>query len=188
MAKVCKSDQGGEWISQNQWTTFQKTRLNCSFPGAFPFYFNFLRKLSLLYPFMHLISYPPFLYPLFPGPGGGGGDELLHCGKAATNKITTCRAWVSSYMTDLLSWQKRKCFMPNHRRLRNSPLPPPMVSLPASACPQLFNGSLSESEENILIPRIISLTREKEMGLSHLPLLFPPYTLSLVLISCFYRV
>ncbi len=44
VAKVCKSDQGGDWVADGTFTTFQKARLNCSFPGGFPFYFNYLRK------------------------------------------------------------------------------------------------------------------------------------------------
>ncbi len=43
VAKVCKNDNGGEWISAHRWTTFQKARLNCSFGGALPFYFHHLR-------------------------------------------------------------------------------------------------------------------------------------------------
>eukprot|EP00057_Strongylocentrotus_purpuratus_P029116 XP_011683590.1 PREDICTED: semaphorin-6D-like isoform X1 [Strongylocentrotus purpuratus] len=48
VGKVCKSDEGGDWISAGQWTTFQKIRLNCSFPGAFPFYFNFLQDVHMV--------------------------------------------------------------------------------------------------------------------------------------------
>jgi len=43
VAKVCKNDIGGEWILENKWTTFQKARINCSFPGPLPFYFNYLQ-------------------------------------------------------------------------------------------------------------------------------------------------
>ena len=43
VAKVCKNDIGGEWVLMDQWTTFQKARLNCSFAGAFPFYFHYLQ-------------------------------------------------------------------------------------------------------------------------------------------------
>ncbi|XP_033633762.1 semaphorin-1A-like isoform X2 [Asterias rubens] len=48
VAKVCKSDQGGDWVADGTFTTFQKARLNCSFPGAFPFYFNYLQDVSMV--------------------------------------------------------------------------------------------------------------------------------------------
>ena len=37
---MCKKDRGGSHKFQNRWTTFLKTRLNCSIPGQIPFYFN----------------------------------------------------------------------------------------------------------------------------------------------------
>ena len=48
VAKVCKNDRGGEWILVDKWTTFQKARLNCSFPGNFPFYFNYLQDVFMV--------------------------------------------------------------------------------------------------------------------------------------------
>ena len=47
VARVCKSDRGGPDSYSNykhSWTTFLKTRLNCSIPGEYPFYFDHLRK------------------------------------------------------------------------------------------------------------------------------------------------
>ncbi|XP_037041378.1 semaphorin-5A [Bradysia coprophila] len=40
IARVCKSDPGGEHILKDNWTSFVKARLNCSLPGEYPFYFN----------------------------------------------------------------------------------------------------------------------------------------------------
>ena len=40
IARVCKSDQGGPHKFRSKWTTFLKSRLNCSVPGETPFYFN----------------------------------------------------------------------------------------------------------------------------------------------------
>lgn len=37
---MCKKDQGGRHKYKNKWTTFMKTRLNCSVPGNMPFFFN----------------------------------------------------------------------------------------------------------------------------------------------------
>ena len=40
IARVCKSDPGGEHIHKDNWTSFVKARLNCSLPGEYPFYFD----------------------------------------------------------------------------------------------------------------------------------------------------
>ncbi|KAJ8029543.1 Semaphorin-1A [Holothuria leucospilota] len=48
VAKVCKSDLGGLYILEEKWTTYQKARLNCSFPGAYPFYFNYLQDVWMV--------------------------------------------------------------------------------------------------------------------------------------------
>ena len=40
IARVCKQDRGGPHKFKNKWTSFLKTRLNCSVPGDTPFYFN----------------------------------------------------------------------------------------------------------------------------------------------------
>jgi semaphorin 6 len=48
VARVCKNDKGGPKKFKNRWTTYLKTRLNCSIPGDYPFYFNHLRKLIFL--------------------------------------------------------------------------------------------------------------------------------------------
>jgi semaphorin 6 len=48
VAKVCKNDFGGGWLLENTWTTFQKATINCSLPGAFPFYFNYLQDVFVL--------------------------------------------------------------------------------------------------------------------------------------------
>ena len=40
IARVCKKDAGGPHKFRARWTTFLKSRLNCSVPGETPFYFN----------------------------------------------------------------------------------------------------------------------------------------------------
>jgi len=47
VARVCKHDRGGPHRFRNRWTSFLKSRLNCSVTGDFPFYFNEIRKCSL---------------------------------------------------------------------------------------------------------------------------------------------
>ena len=42
MARVCKDDGGGE---KKSWTSFLKSRLNCSVPGDIPFYFDEIQSL-----------------------------------------------------------------------------------------------------------------------------------------------
>lgn len=44
VARVCKWDKGGPHRFRNRWTSFLKSRLNCSVQGDFPFYFNEIRK------------------------------------------------------------------------------------------------------------------------------------------------
>lgn len=40
VARVCKNDRGGKYSFSARWTSFLKSRLNCSVPGDFPFYFD----------------------------------------------------------------------------------------------------------------------------------------------------
>ncbi|XP_074036779.1 semaphorin 1a isoform X2 [Leptinotarsa decemlineata] len=40
VARVCKNDRGGPHRFRNRWTSFLKSRLNCSVTGEFPFAFN----------------------------------------------------------------------------------------------------------------------------------------------------
>ena len=44
VARICKSDRGGPNKYKRGWTTYLKSRLNCSLPGEYPFYFDHLRK------------------------------------------------------------------------------------------------------------------------------------------------
>ncbi len=46
VARVCKKDKGGPHRWSNRWTSFLKSRLNCSLPGQFPFYFNEIQSVS----------------------------------------------------------------------------------------------------------------------------------------------
>lgn len=44
VARVCKNDRGGPSQFSHRWTSYLKSRLNCSIPGDFPFYFDEIRK------------------------------------------------------------------------------------------------------------------------------------------------
>ncbi|XP_040572201.1 semaphorin-1A isoform X1 [Lepeophtheirus salmonis] len=47
VARICKNDNGGPHKFQNGWTTFLKTRLNCSVPGhEQPFFFNEIQSMT----------------------------------------------------------------------------------------------------------------------------------------------
>ncbi|XP_066594900.1 semaphorin-1A-like isoform X2 [Prorops nasuta] len=48
VARVCKSDRGGPHRFRNRWTSFLKSRLNCSVTGDFPFYFNEIQSTTEL--------------------------------------------------------------------------------------------------------------------------------------------
>uniref|UniRef100_T1GNU1 Semaphorin-1A n=1 Tax=Megaselia scalaris TaxID=36166 RepID=T1GNU1_MEGSC len=48
VARVCKWDKGGPHRFRNRWTSFLKSRLNCSVPGDYPFYFNEIQSSSTL--------------------------------------------------------------------------------------------------------------------------------------------
>ncbi|XP_038046703.1 semaphorin-1A-like [Patiria miniata] len=60
VAKVCKDDIGGNWDLEGKFTTFQKARLNCSFPGSFPFYFNYLQDVYKVGEGRNIIFYGVF--------------------------------------------------------------------------------------------------------------------------------
>lgn len=46
VARVCKNDKGGSHPFQDRFSSFLKTRLNCSMPGDIPFYFDELQATS----------------------------------------------------------------------------------------------------------------------------------------------
>uniref|UniRef100_A0A182P8I8 Semaphorin-1A n=1 Tax=Anopheles epiroticus TaxID=199890 RepID=A0A182P8I8_9DIPT len=48
VARVCKWDKGGPNRLKNRWTSYLKSRLNCSMPGDFPFYFDEIQSTSNL--------------------------------------------------------------------------------------------------------------------------------------------
>lgn len=49
VGRVCKNDRGGPHPFGDRWTSFLKSRLNCSMPGEFPFYFDEIRKYKFLF-------------------------------------------------------------------------------------------------------------------------------------------
>jgi len=66
VARVCKNDRGGPHKFQQRWTTFLKTRLNCSIPGEIPFYFNEIQGTS---DFIDVGQTDKIVYGVFTTPG-----------------------------------------------------------------------------------------------------------------------
>lgn len=46
VARVCRHDNGGPHKFRNKWTSYLKSRLNCSVSGDFPFYFNEIQAVT----------------------------------------------------------------------------------------------------------------------------------------------
>ncbi|VVD05526.1 unnamed protein product, partial [Leptidea sinapis] len=49
VARVCRDDRGGPHRFKQRWTSFLKSRLNCSVAGDFPFYFNEIQLIEGVY-------------------------------------------------------------------------------------------------------------------------------------------
>ncbi|XP_059474068.1 semaphorin-1A-like isoform X2 [Neocloeon triangulifer] len=62
VARVCKHDKGGPHQFGDRWTSFLKSRLNCSVPGDYPFYFDEIQSTS----------------EIVDGQYGGVGDQLVY--------------------------------------------------------------------------------------------------------------
>lgn len=66
VARVCKNDRGGPHRFKKRWTSFLKSRLNCSVSGEFPFYFNEIREYLLdLFKLFHSQNSFAFLFGTF---------------------------------------------------------------------------------------------------------------------------
>lgn len=48
IGRVCKNDPGIGDNIWTRWTSFLKTRLNCSIPGSFPFYFDEIQSVDIV--------------------------------------------------------------------------------------------------------------------------------------------
>ncbi|XP_055944138.1 semaphorin-5B-like [Argiope bruennichi] len=61
VARICKNDQGGQFLLKDKFTTFLKARLNCSIPGNYPFYYNEIQS-------VHYIEREEIFYATFTTP------------------------------------------------------------------------------------------------------------------------
>ncbi|XP_055857492.1 semaphorin-1A isoform X3 [Episyrphus balteatus] len=68
VARVCKWDKGGPHRFRNRWTSFLKSRLNCSIPGDYPFYFNEIQSASNLVEGSYGHSNSKLIYGVFNTP------------------------------------------------------------------------------------------------------------------------
>ncbi|KAI5709727.1 hypothetical protein M8J75_002787 [Diaphorina citri] len=68
VARVCKYDRGGPHRFRNRWTSFLKSRLNCSVPGDFPFYFDEIQSTSDLIEGVYGGNPASLLYGVFTTP------------------------------------------------------------------------------------------------------------------------
>lgn len=66
VARICKNDRGGGRGYQTKWTSYVKARLNCSIPGAVPFYFNNMQNVYKI-PGDDEIVYAVFTTPAYLG-------------------------------------------------------------------------------------------------------------------------
>nr|CAD7575037.1 unnamed protein product [Timema californicum] len=68
VARVCKYDRGGPHRFRNRWTSFLKSRLNCSVQGDFPFYFNEIQSTTELIEGMYGSASAQLVYGVFTTP------------------------------------------------------------------------------------------------------------------------
>ncbi|XP_043238137.1 semaphorin-1A-like isoform X1 [Amphibalanus amphitrite] len=68
VARVCKNDKGGSYKYRNKWTSFLKSRLNCSIPGEYPFYFDEIQSISSVQTGVHGGQLEDVLYAVFTTP------------------------------------------------------------------------------------------------------------------------
>eukprot|EP00092_Neocalanus_flemingeri_P013940 GFUD01015036.1.p1 GENE.GFUD01015036.1~~GFUD01015036.1.p1 ORF type:complete len:639 (+),score=87.98 GFUD01015036.1:287-2203(+) len=68
VARVCKNDKGGPNKFRNRWTTYLKSRLNCSIPGDYPFYFNHLQSVSSIVEGSYMGQKNRIIYGVFTTP------------------------------------------------------------------------------------------------------------------------
>jgi len=68
IARVCKNDRGRPHKFDYQWTSFLKSRLNCSVAGDYPFYFNEIQSTAGPYESRHNGKRVDILYATFTTP------------------------------------------------------------------------------------------------------------------------
>ncbi|XP_039278036.1 semaphorin-1A isoform X2 [Nilaparvata lugens] len=77
VARVCKYDRGGPHRFRNRWTSFLKSRLNCSVQGDFPFYFNEIQSTTELIEGTYGSVSTQLLYAVFTTPANSIGGSAV---------------------------------------------------------------------------------------------------------------
>uniref|UniRef100_A0A8D8PZV1 Semaphorin-1A n=1 Tax=Cacopsylla melanoneura TaxID=428564 RepID=A0A8D8PZV1_9HEMI len=77
VARVCKSDKGGPHQFWDRWTTFLKSRLNCSMPGEYPFYFDEIQATSDVVQGEYGGAYDDIIYGVFNTPVNSIGGSAI---------------------------------------------------------------------------------------------------------------
>ncbi|XP_075214957.1 semaphorin-1A-like [Lycorma delicatula] len=77
VARVCKYDRGGPHRFRNRWTSFLKSRLNCSVQGDFPFYFNEIQSTTELIEGTYGSVTTQLLYAVFTTPANSIGGSAV---------------------------------------------------------------------------------------------------------------
>ncbi|XP_022207444.2 semaphorin-1A [Nilaparvata lugens] len=74
VARVCKNDKGGPHQFYDRWTSFLKSRLNCSVPGDYPFYFDEIQSTSDI---VETKGGQKMIYAVFTTPGNSIGGSAV---------------------------------------------------------------------------------------------------------------
>lgn len=100
VARVCKNDRGGQSPFRERWTSYLKTRLNCSTPGDFPFYFDELRTSIILNIFCALFPFTCLLIVFISVSAEGTTSIIDGLYQAAVNQKRQLRNYHTTSRTD----------------------------------------------------------------------------------------
>uniref|UniRef100_A0A1B6DFY7 Semaphorin-1A n=1 Tax=Clastoptera arizonana TaxID=38151 RepID=A0A1B6DFY7_9HEMI len=77
VARVCKHDKGGPHQFGDRWTSFLKSRLNCSIPGDYPFYFDEIQSTSEVVEGRYGSQSAKLVYGVFTTPANSIGGSAI---------------------------------------------------------------------------------------------------------------
>ncbi|XP_043209579.1 semaphorin-1A-like isoform X3 [Amphibalanus amphitrite] len=132
VARVCKKDQGGSYKHRYSWTSFLKSRLNCSIPGDYPFYFDEIQSISTVQS----------------GVYGGRPEEVLYAVFTTPVNSIPGSAICAFRMTDLVdtfagAFKHQEDMNSNWLPLKNSQVPSPRPGLCVNDSRQLSDAHLN---------------------------------------------
>ncbi|XP_043209574.1 semaphorin-1A-like isoform X2 [Amphibalanus amphitrite] len=132
VARVCKKDRGGPYKYKNKWTSFLKSRLNCSIPGEYPFYFDEIQSISTVQS----------------GVYGGRPEEVLYAVFTTPVNSIPGSAICAFRMADLVdtfagAFKHQEDMNSNWLPLKNSQVPSPRPGLCVNDSRQLSDAHLN---------------------------------------------